>query len=253
MENTKIEWCDSTWNPVTGCYHDCPYCYARSIATRFTGNYDKKVKKPDIIELTKPVLNDAGKRMAYPTAFIPTFHKYRLDEYKNKTSRTIFVCSMADLFGKWVTDNWIENVFQSCADAPQHKYLFLTKNPLRYLELGEKGKLLKGNNIWYGSTVPTPETEFFWGKGFNTFMSIEPILEPFGNDNEHINLQYTQWVILGAETGNRKNKVVPEKSWIDDIVSTCIRESIPIFMKDSLIPIMGEDNMIREYPWVEWN
>lgn len=38
MNKTKIDWCDSTWNPVTGCFHDCEYCYARSIATRFGGN-----------------------------------------------------------------------------------------------------------------------------------------------------------------------------------------------------------------------
>lgn len=29
---TKIDWCDSTWNPVTGCLHGCAYCYARKIA-----------------------------------------------------------------------------------------------------------------------------------------------------------------------------------------------------------------------------
>lgn len=39
MLKTKIEWCDSTWNPVTGCRHECPYCYARRIAERFSG-YD---------------------------------------------------------------------------------------------------------------------------------------------------------------------------------------------------------------------
>lgn len=32
---TKIDWCDSTWNPVTGCLHGCAYCYARKIAERF--------------------------------------------------------------------------------------------------------------------------------------------------------------------------------------------------------------------------
>ena len=34
-QNTKIDWCDATWNPVTGCYHRCEYCYARRIAERF--------------------------------------------------------------------------------------------------------------------------------------------------------------------------------------------------------------------------
>jgi protein gp37 len=35
MNHTKIEYVDHTWNPVTGCLHDCPYCYARRIAERF--------------------------------------------------------------------------------------------------------------------------------------------------------------------------------------------------------------------------
>ncbi|MFR1061782.1 MAG: DUF5131 family protein [Enterocloster sp.] len=60
---------------------------------------------------------------------MPTFHKYRLNEYQNKKSRNIFVCSMADLFGEWVPDEWIEEVFEACDNAPQHNYLFLTKNP----------------------------------------------------------------------------------------------------------------------------
>lgn len=37
MDKTKIDWCDSTWNPVTGCLHGCEYCYARRIAERFAG------------------------------------------------------------------------------------------------------------------------------------------------------------------------------------------------------------------------
>ena len=39
MQKSNIEWCDSTWNPVTGCKHGCEYCYARRIAARF-GGYD---------------------------------------------------------------------------------------------------------------------------------------------------------------------------------------------------------------------
>ena len=35
---TKIDWCDSSWNPVTGCLHGCEYCYARRIANRFGGS-----------------------------------------------------------------------------------------------------------------------------------------------------------------------------------------------------------------------
>ena len=41
IHKTKIEWCSHTWNPVTGCRHDCPYCYARRIATRFGPKIDE--------------------------------------------------------------------------------------------------------------------------------------------------------------------------------------------------------------------
>ena len=41
MNKTKIDWCDSTWNPVTGCLHGCEYCYARGIANRFSSHGDK--------------------------------------------------------------------------------------------------------------------------------------------------------------------------------------------------------------------
>lgn len=60
---------------------------------------------------------------------------------------------------------------------------------------------------------------------------------------------FAQWVIVGAETGRRKDKVVPEKSWLEAIIKTCIESNITIFMKDSLIPIVGEENMFRELPW----
>ena len=35
MNKTKIDWATMSWNPVTGCRHGCPYCYARRTAHRF--------------------------------------------------------------------------------------------------------------------------------------------------------------------------------------------------------------------------
>lgn len=111
MNNTKIEWCDSSWNPVTGCLNDCAYCYARKMATRFGGSQ----KYANIFEENEPVRNQAGKILPYPHSFSPTFHRYKLDELQKWTKpRTIFVCSMADLFGEWIPDDWIEAVFEAC-------------------------------------------------------------------------------------------------------------------------------------------
>jgi len=253
VNKTKIEWADSTWSPVTGCYHNCEYCYARRIAERFGAGWETA-------NGGLPVLDEPARGMRcgkirssvepYPYKFTPTFHRYKLDEPQHwKKPRTIFVCSMADLFGEWVPDEWIEAVFAACKKAPQHRYLFLTKNPQRYINLAKAGKLPEGENMWYGTTVTTPDMPFFWGDGWNTFVSIEPIQADFGKAGKHINKGHTQWVIVGAETGNRKEKTVPKKEWIDGIIHTCKEAGSPLFMKDSLSSIMGEENMIREFPW----
>lgn len=249
MNKTKIEWCDSTWNPVTGCYHDCPYCYARSMVERFgRAGYGKVLEAGDVLEIFDPFKDVNGKRIAYPTGFTPTLHRYRLNDYKDKQGRTIFVCSMADLFGEWVPDSWIEEVFAACKDAPQHKYLFLTKNPKRYIDLAEKNALPEEDNMWYGTTITTPDRGYFRSDMRNTFVSIEPIMGDFSDDCGNTDGKMTRWIIVGAETGNRKEKVVPKKEWITGLIDICKREQTPLFMKDSLIPIIGEENMIREFP-----
>ena len=56
------------------------------------------------------------------------------------------------------------------------------------------------------------------------------------------------WVIIGAETGNRKGKVTPDKRWIMRIAENCAISGVPVFMKESLREIMGED-FRQELPW----
>lgn len=259
MEKTKIEWADSSWNPVTGCYHSCPYCYARGTANRFKGCDDAPdgVAPGRIVHLKERLKvtdrNGNARNAAYPYGFTPTLHEYRLNDPATKGfGKTIFVCSMSDLFGEWVPEEWIIKVFDACKAAPGHRYLFLTKNPERYWDLAKKGLLPKGDEYWYGSTVTDPYTEAFWAEEYNTFISMEPILEPMGNadtdENGKIPADYIDWIILGAETGNRKDKVVPERSWIEDIVQEFKDRGKPVFMKDSMIPIWGEE-ILTELPW----
>ena len=239
MNKTRIEWCDSTWNPVTGCLHDCEYCYARRIANRF-GEHREEA---GVVELHFKRDNP------YPFDFYPTFHKYRLDEPAKKTKgQNIFVCSMADLFGNWVPDEWIKEIFEACEKAPQHNYLFLTKNPIRYEILHQDNKLIKSNNMWYGFSIINNSTFQCWiDSQHNTFISVEPILEDLNQQMIKF-ITSVNWIIIGAETGNRKDKVIPKKEWIDNIVEHCKKSGIPVFMKDSLISIMGKENMLREFP-----
>ena len=257
MLKTKIEWCDSTWNPITGCRHKCPYCYARRMAERFSGyapaNQGGVVQLGNgCHELSKHVRKGqpGHKTVApYPFGFEPTFHRYRLEQPKKWVNpQTIFVCSMADLFGAWVPTKWIVEVLDACQAAPQHRYIFLTKNPRRYAELDRLALLPREDNFWYGSTVTSKSDRRFNGHiRLNTFLSIEPLHEnldaglgSFGGD---------RWIIIGAETGQRKEKIVPEKAWVDNICEAADLTRAAVFMKDSLIPIVGEENMRRELPW----
>lgn len=311
---TKIDWCDATWNPVTGCLHGCEYCYARKIAQRFgahekTGSLLHELEAP--YHETEPMgdhMHRVGRMVPYPFDFAPTLHRYRLDEpQKWKKPRNIFVCSMADLFGEWVPMDWRIETLLACRQAPQHRYLFLTKNPTGYcLWPTEKHPLkdlpircdvedLYTDNMWLGVTYTGREhlpgttldpkdwksildigTNFWYlhrmgGAIFpftrNKFLSIEPIscditevedernpgeklLEKFiyGEDRPFHTDGIFKWVIVGAETGTRKDKVVPRKDWIDKLAALCDRAGVPIFMKDSLRGIMGAD-FRQEFPW----
>jgi protein gp37 len=247
MNNTKIEWCDGTWNPVTGCLHKCPYCYARKIANRFGTNTNIEFNPETTVELITAARNP------YPYGFHPTFHKYRLDELKNKKAQNIFVCSMADLFGDWVPDEWIIKVFQACKEAPQHNYIFLTKNPRRLDSLQIDGILPVNENFWFGTTITgSPHESPFISKYlYNAFVSCEPLqtdISEYGFLLTAIWGGMIKWVIIGAETGNRKDKIIPRPEWIVKIAEACKENDIPVFMKDSLIPIIGQRNMLREFP-----
>ena len=251
MNKTKIDWCDSTWNPVTGCLHGCEYCYARGIAKRFSTEdkchsfYDgQPMGKIHVLD-NPAVVIETGKISPYPFGFEPTLNRYRLNDYATKKGRNIFVCSMADLFGDWAPDSWIREVFEACWKAPQHNYLFLTKNPERYAESGVPGD----KNFWFGTSVchkKDVEKCKYLPLGANKFISIEPILEDLEIiDSPAIN--YVDWFIIGAETGRRKDKVIPDRKWIEDIVNECRKNGKPVFMKSSLAPIWGEP-LIQEFP-----
>ena len=121
MNKSKIDWCDFSWNPVTGCYHTCEYCYARKQARRFCGDTRLNRSSGQIKQyigddmtgkvcytLPQPFKNGSGATVPFPVGFLPTLHEYRLQmPAQKKKPANIFVCSMADLFGEWVPESWI--------------------------------------------------------------------------------------------------------------------------------------------------
>ena len=109
-DKTKIDWCDASWNPVTGCLHGCEYCYARGIAERFGMLYAPELGEPGMegakkydstegmntmLELVKP-FEKYGRKQPYPMGFLPTFHPYRLDIPKRLRCRATASVPVSD-------------------------------------------------------------------------------------------------------------------------------------------------------------
>lgn len=224
MNRSKIEWTDYTWNPVTGCLHDCDYCYARRIAERF-----QKMKQPP----GGGICMDSAE--PFPYGFMPTFYSYRLHEPAAlKRPSKIFVCSMADLFGKWVPDRWINSILRIVSMLPEHTFQFLTKNPGRLTDF------IFPNNCWVGATATDPQQ---WRRalaalpdvagqspGVKTFVSCEPLLQEI----DPVHIDWLDWLIVGAMTGPGAKTHTPNPRWILNLTQAASAAQVPFWLKDNL-------------------
>jgi protein gp37 len=213
--NDSISWAKWTWNPVTGCKKGCPYCYAKDIASRF-----------------------------YPEGFKPTFRPERLDapagtriprkRINEPGIRNVFTCSMGELFGDWVPEEWIDAVFESISKNPQWNFILLTKNPERYLNL-EFPK-----NVWIGATADTQERAntalrvFYQLKAIKEvqnvlFLSCEPLLEPV------VISRHIEWLIIGGRSKNTQGPASqPEWKWVLNLTLQAKEFGIPCYWKPNL-------------------
>ncbi|MBL6996721.1 DUF5131 family protein [Desulfobacula sp.] len=229
--NDNIEWAKWSWNPVTGCLHDCQYCYARDIATRFDGHF-------------KPAFHED--RLSAPAN--TTIPAHRINEIG---INNIFVCSMADLFGAWVNPEWIEKVINICKEQNHWTYLFLTKNPKRYLDFDFP------ENCWLGASA-TNQTQFDEAinafkemeTGCIKFLSCEPLNEEIcvklpGNyeKHPHTELENVDWLIIGGRSKNSRMKAFqPEWFWVEHLFESARVASVPVYFKPNLTV------RPREYP-----
>ncbi len=220
----NIEWAKWSWNPISGCKHDCPYCYARDIASRF-----------------------------YEQGFVPTLYPDRLDAPKNTkvpkdvdkdiSMKNVFTCSMADLFGRWVPTEWIEAVLEQVRNNPQWNFLFLTKFPKRLAEFKFP------DNAWLGTTVDcqirvkAAEDAFRKlrdeGSGGVWWLSLEPLIEPL----QFSSLDMFDWVVIGgASRSSQTPEWHPPRSWVNALEDQARAAGCKVYEKTNLL------ERIREYP-----
>ena len=161
MKKSNIEWCDFTWDPVTGCRNDCSFCESRKRLSHFKGDIrfhlsDERIhidEERSLYVITTPLAKN-GSSVPAPTGFYPTLHPYRLQQVIQKIKpANIWVCHSGDLFGEWIPTEWILQVFKAAKQAPWYNYMFLTMNPNRYEELLETGVLMPTDNFWYGTRL----------------------------------------------------------------------------------------------------
>jgi len=208
--NSKIEWTETTWNPVTGCdkiSQGCKFCYAERLAKRL-----KAMDNP-----------------RYKNGFKVTLHEDLITlPLKWKQPRVIFVNSMSDLFHKDVPFSFIEKIFRTMNESPRHIYQILTKRSDRLRELSQD--LPWPDNVWMGVSVEDQRVasridDLREVPAHVRFLSCEPLIGPLYS----LNLDGIHWVIVGGESGPEARPMKPE--WVISILDQCRQSNVPFFFK----------------------
>lgn len=209
-QHSKIEWTESTWNPVTGCTKisaGCLNCYAERMAKRLKAIGNENYVNGFQVALHPEILNR-------PLSW--------------KTPQTIFVNSMSDLFHENIPDDFICSIFDVMKKASWHRFQVLTKRSQRLFEMNE---LLEWpQNVWMGVTVERSDylyrIDHLRQTGAKTkFLSLEPLL---GEIND-IDLTNIDWVIVGGESGPNARPIAAE--WVRDLRNQCLAAEVPFFFK----------------------
>jgi protein gp37 len=214
-----IEWALWSWNPVTGCLHNCPYCYARDIAERY---YDAR-----FAPCLWPARLHAPRLTAFPEERIARESK----ESRKRGLRNVFVCSMADLFGRWVPKEWIEAVLAATRQAPRWNFLFLTKFPIRMADFEFPDNAWVGTTVDCQARVANAEKAFRKVKAGVKWLSCEPLIEPL----RFSDLGAFQWIVLGgASRSSQTPEWKPPRSWVEDIEAEARKAGVRVYEKPNL-------------------
>jgi protein gp37 len=160
--------------------------------------------------------------------------------------RRIFVCSMTDLFGEWVTDEQIDQVFAAMIAAPRHTFMLLTKRPSRMVSWWTRPRRILGGgtlavwpaHIWAGTTIESDA--FTWRANVLRrtpapvrFVSAEPLLSGLPG----LCLDGISWLIIGGESGPGRREL--DHTWARDLVERGHGAGLAVFVKQDSGPRPG--------------
>lgn len=209
-KQTSIEWTHWTWNPVTGCTkvsQGCKHCYAERMAKRL-----KAMGSP-----------------RYQDGFRVTLHADLVDLPRRwRSPKLVFVNSMSDLFHEDVPTHFIQSVFKTMRECPQHTFQVLTKRSARLAELAPS--IDWPSNVWMGVSVEDAKVidrvdDLRKVDSAIRFLSCEPLIGPL----DDLDLKGIHWVIVGGESGYGSRPM--EKAWVKSIQAKCDAQNVAFFFK----------------------
>lgn len=202
-------------NLVIGCTLGCEYCYARNNVKRWN------------------MIDDFAQ---------PEFFPGKLRLMEKQRPQNFLLTGMSDLSG-W-RQAWREEVFHKIRENPQHQFLFLSKRP----DLLDFDTDL--DNAWFGVTV-TRRSELWRIDALREHIRAKRYhvtFEPLFDDPGEVDLHGIDWVVVGTMTGAQSRRVHTEPEWALSLTAQAHALNIPVFWKEDLVPIMGEESMIQELP-----
>lgn len=215
MAQSKIEWTNAVWNPITGCTKvsaGCKNCYAEQIAKRFWG----KRKFSDIED-----------------------HSDR----KIPNAKMIFVNSMSDLFHEQVPYTAIDSLMLRMKREPDKIFQVLTKRAKRMVEILDMPFIKLPDNVWLGVSVENQETAneriplLLKTQAAIKWVSVEPMLYRVDLSSYLTRLSLLrnktynpiQWVVCGGESGHNARPIHPD--WVRGLRDQCKDAGVPFFFK----------------------
>jgi len=271
MHDSKIEWVlnpdnktlGKIWNPITGCMNHvngmCKGggfpCYAYRLAnTRLKETY---LANPNIAleSLATDIrispsefghIGDADHERALVDPFYPRFWPERLYIPFNSKPKGIFTVDMGELFGDWIPREWQDDIFRVIKLHPNDRFYLLTKQPQNLAKFSPFP-----DNCWVGVSVCNDKMldvavdKLEDIQATHKYFSFEPLKERLSLSLDYA-LHYSgvSWAIIGSQTKPYKP---PKLEWVEEIVQATDVAGIPVFQKDNLKPLLG-NNLIQEMP-----